>query len=79
MLAERIVIFGDKRQDIPSFTFIATMNPADSGTYELPAPFWDRFDITVLLPSIRFSDKLDIISGAQNGVKSVLRNQEEIS
>lgn len=55
-----------------------TMNPADSGTYELPAPFWDRFDICVLLPSIRFSDKLDIISGMQNGVKEVLSNEKEI-
>jgi len=61
MLQERKVEFGDEWLDLDGFVFIGTMNPADSATYEMPPPLVDRFDLCILLPSVRLSDKKALI------------------
>jgi len=80
MLQEKIVIVGDERFNVPDYVFIATMNPSDSGTYILPPPLWDRFDICLLLKSLKISDKLDVVKNqpekAIKQIKPILRENE---
>jgi len=80
MLQEKKIYVGDDIAEVPNYVFIATMNPADSGTYELPPPLWDRFDICLLLQSLRLSDKLDILKNQPaervKSLKPILKKDE---
>ncbi len=66
MLQEKIVIFGDERFEVPDYCFLATMNPLDSASADLPFPLIDRFDICLLLPSVSFSEKIDLYEISKN-------------
>ena len=71
MMAEEEAIYGDVRKKLKPFVFIATMNPSDDGTYELPKPLVDRFDVSLLMPSANINEKIEIIKMSEaktNGV-----------
>lgn len=61
ILAEQTAHYGNEKKELDPFSFIATMNPADSGTFEVPMPVYDRFDICLTLPSPNCIEKVKIL------------------
>lgn len=76
MLAEKILVYGDERREVQKFVFIGTMNPADEGTYQLPTPFVDRFDVCLPLLSTTMLTKTDLMSVQGLDVKQVISEDE---
>ncbi|MFA5778759.1 MAG: MoxR family ATPase [Elusimicrobiota bacterium] len=76
MLAEGIIIYGNHRIKVGDAVFVATMNPDDSGTYQMSPPFLDRFHFTIPMPSVKanFKEKMSKIQGIQ--LKPVLEENE---
>lgn len=77
MLAENEVDFGGEVKQVKPFSLFATMNPADEGTFTIPAPLIDRFDINLLLQSTTIFEKINIIDVDIIEPK-VLFNKQEI-
>ncbi len=73
MLQEKMAIYGDERYEVPDYAFIATMNPADGGTYTLSPPLVDRFDFCLRLSSVTFYDKITMLNGGRIDVDPVLK------
>jgi len=56
ILAENKVSFAGSEKKVKGVV-IATMNPSDEGTYPLPKPFLDRFDLIVRINSLGSEEK----------------------
>lgn len=76
MLARDRLDFGDESRELKPYVFVGTMNPADSGTYNIPLPLYDRFDISILTETVSFADKLKILANHQKEIKPVLKKGE---
>ena len=74
MLARDRLDFGDESKELKPYVFVGTMNPADSGTYQIPLPLYDRFDISILTESVGFTDKLQILANQKKDPEPVLQN-----
>ena len=67
MLAEGHIDYAGERFICPDYSFIATLNPADAGTYEVPPPLIDRFDICLPVRSVGYADKVELLDSRLNG------------
>ncbi len=76
ILAEKTAYFGNESLKLEPSAFIASMNPLDSGSFELYAALLDRFDISINIPTPRFKDKSLIYEGQTYKPKSVLAEGE---
>ncbi len=65
MLAEGELKYYDEVRRCEEYCLFATMNPTDSGTFELAPPFLDRFGLAVPITMPRISD-LEIILGTRD-------------
>ena len=61
MLAEKMVLYGDERVNLSDFAFIGTLNPSDEGTYDVPPPLIDRFDISIAISSPAVYEKSQML------------------
>lgn len=68
MMAEGHIDYAGERFICPDYAFVATLNPGDSGTYEVPPPLIDRFDICLPVRSVGYADKVDLLNSRLNGV-----------
>jgi len=80
LMAEGCIDYAGERRQVGDYAFIGTMNPADSGTYEVPPPLMDRFDICLPTASVNYGDKVELLLGRINGqtkrAKRVLQDGE---
>ena len=72
ILAEKTAFFGDESLKLEPFTFIAAMNPLDTGSFELYNALIDRFDISINIPSPHFKDKSNIFRSQVYRPKMIL-------
>ncbi len=76
MLAEKISVFGSNKLKLEPFIFIATMNPSDEGTFMMPAPMVDRFDICFPIKSTSVLTKNDTLGVEDVKVDNVCSEKE---
>lgn len=72
ILAEKTAFFGNESLKLEPFSFIAAMNPVDTGSFELYNALIDRFDISINVPSPHFKDKSNIFRSRVYQPKSIL-------
>jgi len=76
IIAEKIACYNGQTKETPEMAVVATMNPADEGTFQLTPPFLDRFHVSLPVQSRELHDKKQILdSYVTNGeVKPVLKD-----
>ncbi len=62
LLAEGKLKYYDSILDVAKYTLYATLNPDDSGTFELSAPFLDRFGISIPITMPKSQDLSEILN-----------------
>ncbi len=60
LLAEGIAKYGNQSKTVRNYVLFATLNPKSVGTYDMSAPFMDRFSIAVPITMPRTSELMDI-------------------
>ncbi|MCX6695208.1 MAG: MoxR family ATPase [Candidatus Altiarchaeota archaeon] len=78
IIAEQLACYNGQTKETPEMTVVATMNPADEGTFQLTPPFLDRFHISLPVQSRELHDKRQILEShvTNEEIKPVLKDGE---